>query len=244
MSGTKTKGSIVNDAYKRLTISGVTTNPSPEEVELALVMLEEMCAELDSRNICTNFAYEETPDPNSESGISPAFSHAATVNLAVRISNDFGREPPATMVRQAAQSLSNWASRTANVREIAYPTRQPMGSGNNFRYAARRRFYPKDNRPDNSCEVVFIGAGDVSDYSLTLRPYLNEFELVASYEYSTSSGLTILSESLTDDAWGYRVECSDGATKYQSVKFKFETDAGRKLSVITEFEVTEGSNVY
>ena len=65
MATGETKGDIINRAFSALRISGITADPSPEDLELALGKLENMAAELAGRNIHTNFAFEDDPDPNT-----------------------------------------------------------------------------------------------------------------------------------------------------------------------------------
>ena len=67
----KLKVDLVNRAYDWLRISGLTSNPLPEEVAIALDIQENMMYEFQSRNICSSWVFEECPDPNTDSIMKP-----------------------------------------------------------------------------------------------------------------------------------------------------------------------------
>ena len=61
-----TKADRINSAYSKLRISGLTVDPSPEDLSLALMTFENMMSELEmGRNICMDYNFEVDPDPNS-----------------------------------------------------------------------------------------------------------------------------------------------------------------------------------
>ena len=122
-----TKVDIINGAYTQMRISGLTVDPTPEDVEVALDRLEDMCAELeDSRNICIGYNFEEQPDPNSLTDTKRKYSHMLKTNLAMRLLHDFGKVPPPTLANQASQSLSTASSAVAaeNARGVQYTRRK------------------------------------------------------------------------------------------------------------------------
>ena len=59
----ETKGDIINQAYSKLRISGKTKIPDASDIELAIGELELIANEIESRNLCTGFNFEEEPDP-------------------------------------------------------------------------------------------------------------------------------------------------------------------------------------
>ena len=65
MPNTGLKGDIINEAYALIRISGITSQPTPEELEKALDRLESMAEEFFGRNINVNYAFEDEPDPNT-----------------------------------------------------------------------------------------------------------------------------------------------------------------------------------
>jgi len=69
----ETKGDIINQAYSKLRISGKTKIPDASDIELAIGELELIANEIESRNLCTGFNFEEEPDPASKHGLDPGF---------------------------------------------------------------------------------------------------------------------------------------------------------------------------
>ena len=233
----KTKGDHVNDALQKLRIGGLTTNPEPEEISDCLLVLEDMMSELDSRNICTSFQFEDDPDPSTESGIDPAYNNAVAYNLAMRMLDYFGKEATATLARQATQSMSNWSARAAKVRQINAPRRQPRGSGNNFRWPVWSRYYRDEASAPISCDTQQIKQGQVENYGINLDGYLSDGETISSYTYEASAGLTVTQEVLTDDLWAYTVQAGDTATDYQAVNLSVVTSDGREQTFTANFNV-------
>jgi hypothetical protein len=173
---TKTKGEIVNRAYSWLRISGITKRPQPREIESALDVLEAMAYELDSRNICTSYSFEDVPDPDTESGIGNAFFLAAAYNLGLRMAPDFGKQLTQDQKLQATQSMSNWSARTSKTNSINHPRRQPRGSGNNFRGPNWIRYYKDAADAPISCDTEQITRDSINDYTYSIADYLQDGE--------------------------------------------------------------------
>ena len=141
----KTKIEHVNRAFQWLVISGITSKPSPEETEIALSILEDMMNEFKSRNICSSYVFEETPNPNTDSEIDDSRNNAVGSCLALRLANLYGKEAPHTLQKQATQSLSSWSASVSKTNMIQPPRNQPKGSGNTFRFSNWARFYRAGN---------------------------------------------------------------------------------------------------
>lgn len=234
---TKTKGEIVTEAYAWLRISGLTTVPTPGEVTRGLTLLEAMAYELDSRNVCTNYVYEDSPDPSTQSGIDNAFWWAAAINLGARLAPFFGKVLSQDQSAQARGAISNWASRTSITRPILPPSRQPRGSGNTVRLPISRRFYPQTERAPISCKTEQITLGAINDYTYSFADYLKDGETILTLIYESSGGLTVTAESLADDLWSYTLECSEDATSYQTVTVTINTSSGRRQAFTIDFNV-------
>ena len=125
---------IIKTAYEHLRISGITVNASPEDIVLALDILESMMAELNSRNICPDYRFSEDGDPNDDAGVELWAKHGIATNLAVRLTPAFGKQPNPVLAMQANQSMSNLSARSAQVREVPHSNRMLRGSGNTLRY--------------------------------------------------------------------------------------------------------------
>ncbi|MEE9311617.1 MAG: hypothetical protein V3V10_04315, partial [Planctomycetota bacterium] len=63
------KGDTINSAYSRMRISGITAQPTPEDLEVALERMEGMAARWFKKNINTGYNFEDEPDPNSPTGL-------------------------------------------------------------------------------------------------------------------------------------------------------------------------------
>jgi len=236
-----TKIEVVKGAYSQVRISGLTIQPGPEDVELALERLETMMAELYSRNICLNYNFEEVPDANSETGVSRQFDHMMQTNLAVRVVPDFNKEPTTTLVFQASQSLSNASGHSARQRlnQVPYPSRQPVGNANSLRYSWWRRFYPHAVLPDNSCSSHTLAVGNIEDFTEPFEAYLSG-ETIQSFTKEATNGLTVTNDVINGNNIDYRVEAISGNTvtgSLQFVTFDITTNTGRKTTRAVEFQV-------
>ena len=136
----KTKGDLVNEAFSILMRTGVTTAATAEDITLALNRMEDMIAEIESRNVITGYNFEQQPDPSSPSGLEDWMNLAISRNLAVNIWPDFSPEAVSPLLApQAAKSMSNLMARLAMVPRSTYAGNMPLGTG---QYLQRyRRFY-------------------------------------------------------------------------------------------------------
>lgn len=232
------KGDIVLAAYADMRISGLTVDPTPEDMELGISKLESMASEIENtRNVCVGYFYEEYPDPNTESGIPFHFKHAFVSALVVRLVSAFGKVLTPEQIGQAQQAMSAMLSKTITVRPTQYPERQARGHGNDLRYNRWQHFYRRLALAPISCETQEISQSEINDYSLDLSEYLSTNETVSVYSYESSDGLTIISESLSADLWVYRVEASKDAFALNRVQLKIETSEGRKQTFTINFNV-------
>ncbi len=242
-----TKIDIIQGAYSQLKISGLSIDPTPEDVTLALLRLENMAAELEARNICIGYNIEEEPDPNDFTNVLQHFWHMLETNLAVRLVPDFGKELPQTLMAQASQSLSTASSISAadSVRMVEYPRRMARGSGNDLRFNRWQRFQRPDKLPPNECATNTILIGDINDYEESFEAYLNSAETITSFVIASDIGLTIVSSSNDDPLISYRVEAinnvSDG--RWQQIKIVVTTDTGRITTRIINFEILSNDTI-
>lgn len=240
---------VINDAYSQLRISGLTIQPTPEDVQVALNRLETFMHEMAATDLIVGYRFEELPDPNSETGVAPSHFQMMATNLALRLVPDFGKEPSAYLVTQARQSLENSNNIVAAnlVQHVRYPNRQPRGSGNSIRYGRYFRYYREDPIPPDNSKVVRLG--DVNDYSQEFSVYLVDAEVIDSFELVADVGLNILSSSNTDTEVLYRVQVETGnnVPAWRQVKISVTTDAGRVHTVFVNFnlrtDITVGGKV-
>lgn len=231
-----TKIEHVQDAYSQLRISGLTVQPSPADLSLALTRFENMMAELDGSGLCLGYNFEALPEPDTESGLEPyAYSFVAS-NIAIRVAPDFNKVIPQTLINQASQSFSVVSGIVAarDIRQVQAPSTMPLGSGNR-RFNRYNRYNVPVSQAVNKCSSNFLKLNDIDDYSENYQAYLDE-ELLDSYAVTVSSGLTLVSHSKDGDLVNYRI--SAGSVGFQTVDITITTDTGRVDNRTIEFEVS------
>ncbi len=207
--GVISKNDIILGAYSQLRISGITRQPTPEDLEIALIRLEDMAAQYNT-SMPVGYNFEDQPDPNSDSGIPRALKIGFETGLAVRLIPDFNKEVPQALLVIAGGALSHMASVSAaqRMRQVQYPQRQPIGSGN-LRWGRWARFYRDyGNEPLNSANAsMFIG--DITNFTEHFDAYLQDGEDIASYSIVADSGLIISNDSNTPTDVTYTVQAGN-----------------------------------
>lgn len=236
-----TKAEIINDAYSLMRINGLNLDPSSSDLSLALSRLETMAAEFEGRNIQTNYNFENTPDANSEHTMARKFWHSYAANLAIRLISDFGKDIPASLLSQARAGFSFLSSATAIVTPVAYPRRQPIGSGNR-RYRYRQRYYSQTVNIPNEGDSVYMYVDDINDFTEDFSDYIIDAETIASFTIEADDGLTIVSSSLSSPVVSYQINAAGtdtSADNFQQVKIVATTSTGRVITRIRNFALTE-----
>jgi hypothetical protein len=237
---------LISGAYSKLRISGLTVIPSPEDTELALILLESMLDEYEARNICVNYKFEDEPDENSPSGVARKYWDAIKCNLAVRLIPDFGKgqRPDPVLITQGNAALSFLSSNTALVRQVQAPSRMPLGAGNR-RYGRRgwsNYNIPVPEAPLN-CETIKMIIGNVDDFVEHFDSYLNSGEDIDTYTIEADTGLTIVSDSNSSTDVLYRIKADgNSGTKSDSslqLKIVVTTTDTRVVTRLINFELTE-----
>lgn len=224
-------------AYAALRISGLTSEPLPEEMELGFNELIDMMAEFNSRNICTNYIFQDVPDINAESGIDTAYNNALQKCLAVRLAPFFGKEATTSLQRQASQGVSNWAARTAVVNQITPPRRQPKGSGNTFRFSNWTRFYRAGNPAPISCDTFNLKVNEIDFFSVDFSKYLLEGATIDSYTIENTNGIEIVTNTQDDNV--INMEVKGVQAGYQTATITVTTSTGRVNPELINFNVTD-----
>lgn len=220
----KTKIELLDRAYSKLRISGITVDPTPGDVEIALDEMECMLAEWDLVNVCLGYQFEDEPEPNSESGLQRGYENAVQVNLAIRMAPEFAKQIPAELMMQASQSYSKISSAVAVVKETPYPQRQPVGEANTLRFNRWRRFYGIDSSAPNDCSTEIMANGDIVDGQVNYLDYLVDGDAIDTFTMTPSNGLTIEHSEASDDTITFRVLATSAGT--QSIKVNITTVNG------------------
>jgi len=244
-----TKIDYINDAYSRMRISGLTVNPTPSDLVLALRRLESMAYEFEGRNLCTGYNFEESPDPNSPTNVNPRFGECFVTNLAVKLIPDFNKAVPPQLLAQANASLSGAFSISVKERaqEVSYPSRMATGRGNTMRYQEWNRFYDEPSHPPNSCDTKNLFVGDQNDYSENYISYLDLGETIDTYTIEVDNRLSLISDSLNLDqniiSYRVRGQTSTVSGSWQQVKITITTSNNRIETRLINFDVTKPETV-
>lgn len=231
----------ISEAYSKLRISGLTVLPSAEDLELALTRLENIMSELEgTRNICLNYNFEDAPDPNSVTNIPRWSKEGISSLLATRLIPDFNKMVPPQLSAQAASSISSISGRVMRdkLRQVQYPDRQPIGSGN-YRYPRWARFYRHEILPPNNCSTNPIKVGETKNYTISFCQEMEKNESIIDFSTDVSDGLTIDNEVVIGLDIDYTITAVSTATDgvWQRVRFTVNTDEGRTLMKDVNFEV-------
>ena len=239
------KADIIADAYSQLRISGLTVDPAPQDLELALMRMENMFAEFSALNVCASYNFEDEPDPNSVTNLPNYAKGMAALNLAVRLIPDFNKVVPPELKAFANGSYSTASAKAMKdiLNQVPYPRRQPRGSGDNLRYNRWQRFYRNAPRAPADCATNHIRGGDIDDYIEHFDSYLNKDEFIASFTIESTEDITIVSSSNDNQDVLYRVEAADQSTSsstgFQVVGIVITTTAGRVEKRSVNFQLTD-----
>jgi hypothetical protein len=240
------KGDLINGAYSKARISGLTKQPTEEDTELALGVLEDMMAEFFGRNIDVDYAFEDTPDVNTPHNVERKYWNAIKANLAGWLLADFGKEPTESLARQINGGYSFLSSSTALQKQTNYPGRQPTGSGNE-RWNRYQRFYRRAAELPLSAETNHMLIDDIDDFVEHFDAYLKTGETVSSYTIAADTGLTIVSDSLTSPDIDYQIQADGSNSELSSeslqVKIVATTSLGRQETRIITFDLTRPDTI-
>ena len=174
-----TKIDIVNDAYSQMRISGITVDPTPEDVALAVDRLDDMMAEFNARNVCINYEFEENPNPITKHGVGREHHLMMAANLAMWLLQDFGKDIPPSLYAVASRTYDTTSSVVAvkNLREVQQPSRMPRGTGTR-RFNRWRRYFPPNPPVVSVCSNITMFLGDTKDEVEFFVAYLESQQLL------------------------------------------------------------------
>ena len=237
------KGDLVNAAYSRGRISGLTSQPTPDDLALALRRLENMAAEFEGRNIFVGYLFEDDPDANTPHNIPRKYWDAFETNLAVRLLGDFGKDPVPALIAFHNSGFSFLTSDTAPRRQAQYPSRMPRGSGSSLRYNRWQRYYRPQAEAPLSADTIQMFIGDINDFTEHFDAYLRDSETVSSHTITADDGLVVTADTLTSPDIDYTIR-ADGTSANTSnaflqVTIVATTSDGRIETRLINFELTE-----
>jgi hypothetical protein len=223
------KGDIVNEAWQWLRISGITKQPTPEENAQGLKTLESMVSEWAGRNIGTGYNFEEEPIAATLHGVKRAHWLTLSLSLARILIIAKGKTLTPELAGQQVGSYSNLVTLTAPIGQTPYPSRMPIGSGNN-RYANTfYRFYRPSVQEIASGvppTPFYIDPDGQDNFGISWLAWL-EGETISSSSWAYPSALTITNEANTTTETSLTVAGGVAGGEYEVVN-SVETASGRK----------------
>lgn len=231
-----TKVDLINDAYSKLRISGLTVLPSPEDLELALSRLENMMSEFDVGGLQLQYNFEDDPDPNSVTNIPKFSADGISSQLAIKLIPDFNKQPSVQLLSSAEASMcviSGWVAKN-RLRQIQYPARMPVGSGNFILNRWARFYYPSAIPPVESIQML---VGEINNYIESFQSYLKVAEDIASFTVEVSDGLVLLSSAQVGDTINFELQAINPL--WRTVTVTITTTDGREEIRVINVEVKE-----
>jgi hypothetical protein len=229
---TATKNDLILSAFEEIRISGITVNPTPADNTLGLRHLETMMAQLEARNICVGYNFEDTPNLNSLSNVDRAYWYPVIMLLADRLLPSFGKAASPEFYRNKSGAQAFLSAVCAKKVQVPYPSRMPKAPGPNFYTAS-------DPTISLDCTTHKMYIGDTEDFTESFISYLAAGETVSSYVLTADIGLTVDSESLSTPIVSYRITAdgNNGLEETLQVKIKITTSDDRVLTRIVNFEL-------
>ena len=138
---------IIIEAFQKLRISGLTVDPTPEDVVAALRRMTGVFASLPWN---VGYIYPGSigaDDPNDDSGITVDLFDPLSSILAGAIAGDFGKQFNPIEVNDAKKVL---ARKLADVAGSNYPTTLPTGTANEYCGSRGDYFYDGSQPSENT----------------------------------------------------------------------------------------------
>lgn len=240
-----TKGDIILDAFAQIRISGITLIPDGGDTDIGLGRLESMMAQLQAgKNLIIGYNFQDIPDPSDPAGIELEHKDMATTNLAYRILSYYGKPIPQPLMGLARSSLlsSIAISVRSRIKGIAYPSRQPIGSGNSRYNGSWDRFYSTDVRAPSSANQIF--KGETRTYTATFVDFLLLGQTVSSYVITVDSGLSYSNDSESDGVITYDIAASSGSDEgFRQVRIQVTTSGGTVSKKLVDFNVVDPETI-
>lgn len=237
-----TKNEIVLSAYEELRISGITSNPSSEDITLGVKRLDMMMLGWQNSGLCLSYIRSVSffdVDPNQDSGLNDVNAHAVVLNLAKTLCPAFGKQLHPDTRAEARKAYLGLFSSDLTYREP--DPYQPTGSGHSFGYGYDDRFRfqgQADNAPENcSTADIIIGQTDFYPVDFTSEVEAVEGDSILSFTVEDGQGVQV--NQSTQDGNVIILECTGLTEGYAPVKITLNFALGRVLPQTISFNVTK-----
>lgn len=201
----KTKIQLINAAFSELRISGITSGPSPDDIELGLEVLEDMMRPLCDKYPTLTFNFEENPDPNTLSGIPAWANNAIQLKLGDTIGWRYGKTVDQ---KRLSAAMSHLSGKLAPRPTYQNSSRMPAGRGNS-EWQTFSDFMPPYEVADPTSEV--IGLHDSRFVSVDLGDYFQPGETLSSAVVTCDPQLAISGTATSGNTVTFTVEAQGTA---------------------------------
>ena len=187
---------IINGAYQLLRISGITVSAQPNDIVLALGVLDDYAAELKPTLDIGYIQPSEygQSDPNDYSGLTVGMAGPIKKMLALELVTFFGKQPPASLISIASAGMKSLEQQLVNVSDMQNPPTLPIGSGNEYVYIGDK-FYQE---PTNDKDAIDYFQNEVFQEAIDWNPWLTEEFTLDSVVYTADSGVSISNDSFVE----------------------------------------------
>jgi hypothetical protein len=228
----KTKIELVNGAFAELRISGLTSATDPEDIELGLSALERI---MHSAKLPLPYNFEDTPDPNTESGLPEYATLAIELKLAQRLAPSYNKP---SNIPGLSYEWSQLISRLNQPRYLQPSNLMPLGRGNSGQFDQTNYMPTPVLLPAGTIE---LNINDVGMYQVEFGDYLQPGEVISSIVATAEAGISVLSEATVDTNYG--IEVSAGATTgLTRIKLVMTGDLGSNRTRYMYFNIVDGTS--
>jgi hypothetical protein len=229
-----TKGELVNLAFTELVISGITKQPSPEEITIAIRQMDRMVAQWRNKHLC--LGYNNTvngEDTNQDSGLSLEQESAVYLNLSTRLCPIFGISPHLQTMADAKEAYSNLFPTDLVMREnTPYLPMGAGGGGYQDGYCHDFEFQRYEINAESGCETIDLVVGEIGYFTIDFTDYLSKVEGQEIQTHSIESAQDVVGA----DVERVKILSSSVIDSNKAVKLKVEAKA--KGAAVTVVKIT------
>ena len=236
-----TKGDLISGVYALMRISGLTVNPTPEDVVVGLSIADDYAAELKGEGLDLGWQYPSSygsSDPADNSGLTPEMAGPFKKLLFIQLCSAFGKDVPMAVAATAAQGKRVLENILVSVPVAQNPSTLPIGSGNQDR-VFDERFYgepPKNNDAD------YVYRGNILNYSHDFSSWLVDETLVSVEWTLDSSNASLGTESFTDQVATAELTFNGIGGLGVSITAT-KTNSTDKLTVVKNFIISDSTGL-
>lgn len=138
-----TKGDIAKEALAELGLPSYEFDLPSDQIISIIVRLDAMLSEWDTKGIRFGYALADGPRdswPEQPSGLPDTAVFAVLPNLAINISDLFGRQPSPGLTNRAKTTFESMCTTFSKPRQFRWPSTMPFGAGNKPYRTSNRQF--------------------------------------------------------------------------------------------------------